>query len=277
MKLPDLSNSMYVAQLRYIQSIHEPAERRNPDDLVRHFMPRLDQWRSKWIADISLSRLRADPFYYYLVARTRYYDQVLLDAIAADVKHVVMIGCGSDTRSHRFMDPLRQRGVRVLECDQLASIEIKKRITGRWRPLDFVEYMPIDLNDKQWPAFAARLRKNAMGKTVVLMEGVSPYIDESSFGRFLSLLPTVLISGSLVAYDFKIAGANDLFGQQGRTLKPFRLVTSLPEVSRFHGDCGLHITKMELSDELCARLLPEVEKEGRPLFIEDGLLRLEVV
>ena len=38
------------------------------------------------------------------------------------------------------------------------------------------------------------------------MEGVSPYIDDVSFGRFLSLLASTLAAGSQVAYDFKIQG-----------------------------------------------------------------------
>ena len=49
MTLPNLSNSMYVAHLRYIQSIHESPSRRNPDTLVRHFLPVLQRLRTTWI------------------------------------------------------------------------------------------------------------------------------------------------------------------------------------------------------------------------------------
>ena len=55
------------------------------------------------------------------------------------------------------------------------------------------------------------------------MEGVSPYIDDVSFGRFLTVLAGKLAAGSQVAYDFKIRGALDNFGREGRTQKPFRL------------------------------------------------------
>jgi hypothetical protein len=82
LKLPRVCNLMYVARLRYIQSIHESSERRNPDLLVRHFIPLLERWRLAWISQEELSKLRMDPFYYYLVARTKYYDQVFSDAVA---------------------------------------------------------------------------------------------------------------------------------------------------------------------------------------------------
>src|SRR5690242_14024850 len=58
MALPDLSNSMYVARLRYIQSIHESLERRNPDTLVQHFIPILERWRIPWLGREELSKLR---------------------------------------------------------------------------------------------------------------------------------------------------------------------------------------------------------------------------
>ena len=77
MALPNLSNSMYVAHLRYIQTMYELGERRNPDTLVRHFIPLLQRMRSAWLSRAELASLREDPFYYYLVARTKYYDTLL--------------------------------------------------------------------------------------------------------------------------------------------------------------------------------------------------------
>ena len=88
------------------------------------------------------------------------------------------------------------------------------------------------------------------------MEGVSPYIDDVSFGRFLSLLASTLAAGSQVAYDFKIQGVHDDFGREGRTQRPFRLPTTSGDVAAFHEAHGLQLEHLELSCELCARLLP---------------------
>src|SRR3954468_10389278 len=132
MALPDMSNSMYVAKLRYIQTVHEPAERRNPDTMVRHFMPMKVRVRTQLMGKDELSQLRSDPFYYYLLARTKYYDQVVSEALAEGVERFVMVGCGSDTRSYRFKDTLLNQGIKVLECDQAPSINEKKRLTKQW-------------------------------------------------------------------------------------------------------------------------------------------------
>lgn len=266
---------MYVARLRYIQSIHEPLERRNPDTLVRHFIPMLQRWRAAWIGRGGLSRLRAEPFYYYLVARTKFYDQVVNDAVSDGVRRIVMVGCGSDTRAYRFQDLLRTKGVKVLECDQPEAIHVKEQMARRWQPSDYVEYLPIDLNDDAWPKLEHWLGDRKGSKTLVLLEGVCGYINDSNFRQFLQLLAAKLPVGSQLAYDFKIRGIKDDFGRVGRTQIPFRLSQSREEVATFHEAYGFRLKHMALSSDLCACLLPELAESVTPVFREDALIRLQ--
>jgi methyltransferase (TIGR00027 family) len=276
MGLPDLSNSMYVAHLRYIQSIHESPQRRNPDTLVRHFIPILARLRTAWLGREELSKLRADPFYYYLVARTKYYDQVFNEAVSDGVRQIVNVGCGSDTRAYRFKHFLCSKGVKVLECDQPNAIHAKQQVAKRWRCFDYVEYLPIDLNNDTWPELEHWLADRTRTKALVLIEGVSPYVNGSNFGQFLVLLATRLPPGSHVAYDFKIRGVHDDFGRVGRIQEPFRLSQASDEVATFHEAHGFRLEHMELSSELCARLLPGLANSALTLFSEDGLVRLQV-
>lgn len=276
-RLPNLSKSMDVAHLRYIESIHEPAELRNPDTLVRHFIPMRERWRAAWLGNRELARLRADPFYYYLVARTRHYDRLVLDAVADGVEQIVNVGCGTDTRAHRFGRLLRARGVTVLECDQPAAIRAKQERTRRWPAADLLAYMPIDLNDGTWPDLKDRLaRQGRPVKTVAIMEGVSPYVDREAFPRFLQLLRRTLSTGSQVAYDFKVRGVDDDFGRAGRTRVPFRLSRDPQEVIAFHQGLGFAVESVEMSAELCARLLPVAARSAGGSFDADGLVRLRV-
>ena len=276
MALPGLSSLMYVARLRYIQSIHEPPDRRNPDTRVRRFLPLLERWRAARLGREELATLRKDPFYYYLIARTTYYDSVVHDAVSDRVRRVVNVGCGSDTRAYRFRQLLRSHGVTVLECDQPELIAAKRRMVKWWRGLDHVAYLPVDLNDGAWPELERSLQAGTDSKTLVMMEGVSPYVDARAFRRFLQVLSTTLSPGSHVAYDFKIRGVNDGFGRAGRTEEPFRLSPDQDEVIAFHATHGLRLDRLELSAVLCARLLPGVVESNVPVFAEDGLVRLQV-
>jgi len=68
MALPNLSNSMTMGRMRFVQSVRESGERRNPDTLARYFLPMRERWRYAWLGRKALAALRANPFYYYLVA-----------------------------------------------------------------------------------------------------------------------------------------------------------------------------------------------------------------
>jgi hypothetical protein len=108
------------------------------------------------------------------------------------------------------------------------------------------------------------------------MEGVSPYINDEPFQQFLSLLADKLPGGSRVAYDFKFTGCNDQLGHGKKTQTPFRLPCALDQVRAFHQLRRLRVERLELSSEVCGRLLPSVAVAGGPLFSEDALIQLHV-
>jgi methyltransferase (TIGR00027 family) len=225
-----------------------------------------------WLGKRKLSMLRSDPLYYYLIARTKYYDGIFLDAISDNMQYIINIGCGSDTRPYRFENILKQNGVKVLECDQREAISNKQQMTNQRWAFDHIAYLAIDLNDDNWPDFESWLDTNNTAKALVMMEGVSPYINVETFGRFLNLLARKLHVGSRVAYDFKLSGVKDDFGRVGRTQRPFRLTAETEEVATYHEKLGYRLNHMELSSDLTGRLA----KSGDHFFTEDGLILLEV-
>jgi methyltransferase (TIGR00027 family) len=273
-KLPDLSYMMTVAGLRYIQSVYEPPERRNPDHMVRDLLTPWQRMGCDLRARISLGTLRVQPFYYYVLSRTHYYDDVYRNAVADGITQIVNIGAGSDTRAYRFADELRKSDVRVLECDQPEATRMKQRAARRrWRP-DHVSYLPIDLNGTAWPDLQDWLQRYCHAKTLVLMEGVSPYIESKSFGRFLQFLATDLPANSRVAYDFKLPGVNDEFGHSERIPEPFRLAGIWDEVVAYHSERGYHVERLETSADLSRRLVPSVDTLNTTRFEEDALVQL---
>jgi methyltransferase (TIGR00027 family) len=274
MRLPDLSFSMTVGRLRHIQAVHEPLDSRNPDTHVRRLLPLLERWRLAWMSRKQLEVLRKDPFYYYLVARTRYYHQILGSSIAAGVRLIVNVGTGSDTRAHRFALQLRQNEITVIECDQQASIQVKEKLARRFGIAPHIEYLAIDLNDETWPSLERVLNARRGDVALVLMEGVSPYVNQSRFESFLRFVGGRLKVNSFIAYDYKLSGVNDRFGLGGRTTHPFRLPESRKAVTDFHARLGLRVTHLESSGELCARLVPRPERQD--VFGQDALLQLQV-
>jgi methyltransferase (TIGR00027 family) len=210
------------------------------------------------------------------LARTKYYDDLFGEAAGGQVKHIVNVGCGSDTRAHRFGPILKRAGVNILECDLPEAILTKQQLAKRLGPGEHIQYLSLDLNDLDWPDFTRWLEEIGDAKVLVMIEGVSPYINDESFGQFLAFLGANLSRGSVVAYDFKLRGVADTFGRTGRTENPFRLPNSREEQVAYHEERGFKVTHLELSWELEARLLPILASTGVPLYRQDGLLQLRL-
>jgi len=276
MKIRGFSNLIYVAELRYLQSLHEQPELQNPDRLVGQFLPPLRRSRCRRLSQRRMAILRTDPLYYYLLARTKYYDTVFLNAITAQMQYIINVGCGTDTRAYRFEDALKHNGVGVVECDILKAIQIKQGMAKRVGDCGHVTYVSIDLNDDTWPDFEDWLAKHHPGKAMVLMEGVSPYINVETFSRFLRFLAGTLPRGSRVAYDLKLAGVADEYGRVGRTQRPFRVGAGRENMASFHEKLGYQLDHMEGSAELTTRLVGYSNVAHSPLFLEDALIQLEI-
>lgn len=276
MKLPNLSSMVQMGRLRYIQAAFEPPALRNPDVLAKKLLPLRERLMGLIQGTIRLSRLRANPLYYYLLARTRYYDQVFVKAIERDVSCIINIGCGSDTRAHRFQSELAAKNVMAVEMDQAQAIAAKRAIASRQWPKDRVSYAPIDLNASQWPELARILRDTAGTRVQVIMEGVSPYVDQEAFRQFLAFVSDTLAPGSQIAYDFKIKGVDDQFGSSANTLHPFRLAADRALLEQYHAAVGLHLLAFEPSSALAARLVPGIPQTATAPFTKDALVQLEV-
>ena len=276
MGLPNLSYMMNVGQLRYIQSIYEVPEHRNPDALIHNFLSHSEIWGCRLRGMVAINRLRRNPFYYYVLARTRHYDAVFASAIEDGAKCILNIGCGSDTRAYRYVESLKKNGVACTECDQSAAIVNKEKLVRARLDGGHVDFMSIDLNAGAWPEFERWLAARAGSKFLVMMEGVSPYIDEKAFRTFLSLLNERLLPGSRVAYDFKLKGVSDRFGQADVSHVPFRLSGDAKQIDQFHSALGFRVDGFELGSALVGRTLPGVREGGWPAFEEDALVQLTV-
>jgi methyltransferase (TIGR00027 family) len=229
-----------------------------------------DRWRARRLSAGDLDNLRRDPFYFYLLARTKHYDQLIVEAVEQGVRRFVGIGVGSDSRAYRFAAMLRRAGVQVLECDQRQAIRAKQRIVKRWQCSDFVRYLEIDLNNEAWPELAAELAAPSKPRTLVMIEGVSPYINAPNFTAFLRMLGGALPAGSTVAYDFKVPGVKGEFGVSERAPQPFRLSCEAEAVLALHRYCGLSLERVESGPMLTRRVLASLRHAATPMWEEDG-------
>lgn len=180
--------------------------------------------------------------HFYVVVRTRYFDDFLLRQLAERPEQLVILGAGYDSRAHRFADRLRD--VAVFEVDHPATSEEKRLRIGRalGGAVDRVKYVPVDFNVE---TLADRLR--ACGyqdgrKTVFLWEGVTPYLSAAAVDEVLRFVAGAA-SGSAILFDYVIAslldgtcdmrGARNEFDKMSRGSEPLTFGIAQGEVEPF--------------------------------------------
>ncbi|WP_157199330.1 class I SAM-dependent methyltransferase [Methylomonas koyamae] len=274
-KMSDLSNLADTARIRHIQWLHESGDCRNPDNLAGELMTSKVRKECFKLNSEAIAKMRKNPYYYYLVARTKFYDQLLLNAVATGVHRILILGAGFDTRLYRFGEQLAKRGIEVAECDQPDAVEIKQKLAKQLPYSERVRYLSIDLNNQNsWNGLMDWLDTENTCTTLIFAEGVSPYVDSSKFLSFLANIASQISSDSLLAYDFKRVGARDDFGVTEDVRSPFRLPLNKELIKEKHTSLGFTQVSFISSLELMQTYIPSWDKELSPLFDEDALLKI---
>jgi methyltransferase (TIGR00027 family) len=142
--------------------------------------------------------------YLYHQARTLFLDKLFLSA-ASDVRQIVILGAGMDTRPYRFAG--RLKGVRVFEVDHPGTAEWKRqRLHRLGTGTGHVTYATIDFNTDALEACLHRHNFDPGVPTFFLWEGVVMYLPVESVRRTLSLIAAAA-PGSSVAFDYIYASS----------------------------------------------------------------------
>jgi methyltransferase (TIGR00027 family) len=138
-----------------------------------------------------------------LAARTRFFDERVLDAIDAGVRQIVIIGAGYDDRALRFPAP----GVRFFELDHPATQADKARRlramrTGAAGPT----LAPADFRHDDIARVLAACGHDATEPTLFLCEGLLVYLDQPTCVRLLAALRARAVAGSTLAASLSVHG-----------------------------------------------------------------------
>jgi methyltransferase (TIGR00027 family) len=129
-------------------------------------------------------------------ARTRFFDDQVLDALRAGVPQVVICGAGYDDRALRFRSP----GVRFFELDHPATQADKAaRLRRMGADLAGVVLAPADFRDDDVAAVLASAGHDASRPTLFLCEGLLIYLESVVIQRLLAGLRSRAAEGSSLA------------------------------------------------------------------------------
>jgi methyltransferase (TIGR00027 family) len=136
-----------------------------------------------------------------IVARVRFFDDIVKSSINDGLEQLVILGAGYDTRAYRI-EGLDK--VKVLEVDHPATQSIKiEKITEIFSSLhDHVTYVPTDLEVDEFGQRLLERGYNKSLKTLFIMEGILMYLSPEIVEEILSFIVHNSGKGSAILFDY---------------------------------------------------------------------------
>jgi methyltransferase (TIGR00027 family) len=207
-----------------------------------------------------------------LAARTGFFDQAVLTALAAGVGQVVICGAGYDDRALRFRTP----GVRFFELDQGPTQADKaRRLRGLDTDLSGLTLATADFRHGDVAAVLAASGHDRAAATLFLCEGLLVYLDEPTLTGLLSGLASAAAPGSTLAASLAVhaqgrataevvAAANA--GRRAAATEPWRTILPRDEQIALLARAGWRVDR-----ELDPADLAGGAPAGRTLLVQAGL------
>ena len=174
--------AQYMALFRAIESGKPVGHRLFHDTMAKAFLDRRLRFASTvaripligctipWILDTAWPGARTSG-----VARTRFIDDRLKQAMQEGFRQVIILGAGFDTRAYRMKELAE---VSVIEVDQPATSRLKRSTLGRLLgelPSN-VRFLEMDFNNQRLEAGINSLDFDPATPTAVIWEGVTNYL-----------------------------------------------------------------------------------------------------
>ena len=188
--------------------------------------------------------------HYYVIARTRYFDDFLQQRLARGAEQLVILGAGYDSRPYRFAD--RLGGVQVFEVDHPATSTAKQAkvlaIIGDI-PAN-VAYVAVDFTVDNFADKLLACGYRTTRPTVFLWEGVTPYLDLEAVDGVLGFVTASAAAGSAIVFDYilrsvvegtcTLRGAANEFAKMNRTSEPLTFGIDEGHAPAFLASRGFH-------------------------------------
>jgi methyltransferase (TIGR00027 family) len=181
------------------------------------------------------------------IARTRFIDDAVHEALDAGCEQVVILGAGYDCRAHRLP---RLREVPIFEVDRAATQAIKRLQLGRGVERDDVRYVAVDFGRDDFAERLVQAGFRPERPTIFVWEGVTNYLTDAAVSSVLGAIGKMATNSRIVftyvhrgvldgSVDFM--GAARLLGNTARLGEPWTFGLLPNELSAYVGRFGLRV------------------------------------
>jgi methyltransferase (TIGR00027 family) len=215
-----------IAIARAVESEKPPAERICYDPYARQFVPAWMYFLFGFSIKSGYAELRGPGVNGFLVARERYIDDVLQSFLNKDLRQLVILGAGYDSRPYRFDLQGRVKTFEVdhpfTQADKLAKVQ---RIFSKIP--EHVTYIPVDFNTQ---TLSERLPSSGYDPglfSLFIWQGVTMYLTSAGVDSTLDFIAKNAPPGSAVVFDYVYQEVLDGIHKQSEisSMRRYRFIT----------------------------------------------------
>jgi methyltransferase (TIGR00027 family) len=196
--------AMGAAALRAMAAMDESGGARGPDYLAEYFLPEENRapLRDPAIRDWVIRNRVTPGMYEYMIARTAFFDEKVMEALGARIPQIVFLGAGYDTRSYRFRDLLGE--TRVFELDMAPTQRHKRGLLERAGIAvpEQLRYVSIDFTVDDIGETLERAGFDKARRVLFVWEGVTYYLPADAVDRTLAAVGAISSPGSCLCFDY---------------------------------------------------------------------------
>jgi methyltransferase (TIGR00027 family) len=213
--------------------------------------------------------------HYYVIARTRYFDDFLQQRLPDGAEQLVILGAGYDSRPYRYIDQLA--GVQVFEVDHPATSLAKQAKIGALfgeKPAN-IAYVAVDFTVDELSDKLLEHGYRPARSTVFLWEGVTPYLNLEAVDAVLGFVTGSAAPGSAILFDYilrsvpqgtcTLRGASNEFAKMSRGSEPLTFGIDEGQAPAFLTSRGFHNVVDVGSQELTSRYF---DPRGRHRYVK---------
>jgi methyltransferase (TIGR00027 family) len=133
----------------------------------------------------------------FMAVRTKWFDEIFLDAVSSGVRQVVILASGLDSRSWRLTWPA---GTAVYELDQAKVLDFKSTTLARHgaQPTARLVSIAVDLRD-DWPTALREAGFDESAPTMWSAEGLLRYLPAAAQDLLFERIDSLSAAGSWLA------------------------------------------------------------------------------
>lgn len=255
--------AMFAAIHRYISFLEGNPNFRGSDHLARLFVPS----KTKFFLSLAFIRRHVrrkltkivPGTHEYIVARTKYFDDLFKQALTDNISQVVFLGAGYDTRAIRFKDSIRE--TKIFELDVPTTQKQKRGLllkAGISVP-DQLSFVPINFNKESLQNVLANAGYDKSKKSFFIWEGVTYYLPEETVKNTLGTIKNHSGAGSTVAFDYFyksiVQGKSDSYGAKqlikevSKSGEPFQFGVDPGKIESFLAENGFDMLSHHTPEE----------------------------